>query len=498
MNFKKVIILLVLYFFTLTLLNAKTSISFFSGAYHFNNDDQLTYNQNSYSANKSVQFLNTDDRANVITGLLQLKYDTSYKKTEFNIDVARQGVWGTDNFQGRDQGRNPILVNRLHFWWYPTENISFLLGRHRYSIGEADRDYFFSDVLDGILLKYSFSDDMSIELEGDVVSNAAKPSVGIYGLINKDDEQVQDFNGDTVTARGGLNFSFKVPDLIGFKLFSYYLRYGGNTLGGADIAENGRNDINKADGDFLSMSGVRTTAKLGDLLEGDLTFAYSIGQDAQFDSTRKYNGFGTALAVTNKLNISDDMSNKATLGAGFFHKDFASMKGNSMGGQLLYGYRLYYASAYTNFYSFRDEGKRPDAIRQIDATNSKTFARLEDKFKMGGLGIRLMVLGLFQTDGMEYMGLEDEIEFTYKIDNIQFGLLGAIFLPSDYYSKRASTNFFLPQGSEPFYGGSLTVTYVLDLSFVNAIKEERDKEPPVDRTDELLDDQNDAIDADQF
>jgi len=466
-------------------LAATTSLEFVTNYYHFNNNDQRNYNADTFKANQSAEFLNTDDRLQIAAGALRLKYATKYKKTEFKVDIARLGYWGSDNLQGRDSGQNPITFNDLHFVWFPKPWINITFGRFTYSMGNVPKDYFFYDIIDGTKVDFKFSKNYEFQLMGDVFSNAAKHDIaGYLGIVRKDTEQIENFNGDTLTLRGGGTFQAYFA-----KLFSYYVRYGANSQNAADLAESGRNPLNKADGDFLSMSGTRFQKDLGKWGTPDLTVAYSYGKDYQFDGTRTYNGYAGALNYK-KVAEFEAIRWTSTMSAGYFQENFAAMKAQGVGNVLLFGYRAYHASPHAYFYHFRDYEKRKDNVQYVDRTNSKTFLSIKQEFDLKkwlpGFSLDLAVLGLFQTRGYEFMGTEFYSKISYKIDNITIYMEPTVYLPQSYYTKLATTNTFVANGTDPFFGISFNVQYLLDLDFISAQKAEIEDEAQ-DKTEDLLD-----------
>lgn len=466
-------------------LNA-ASIEFDSFYYYFNNADFRNYSAEQYKANQATSFLNGDDRTHLIFGNVRLKYQTKYKKTEFKADISRWAYWGTDNFQGRDAGQNPFTFRDLNFTWYPTDKITFLFGRYTYNIGNTRRDYFFHDIIDGGQLEFKFNPNFKLQVMGDIFSNAMKPDIaGYLGAIKKDPEQIDDFNGDTITARFGGFFQAYFA-----KLFSYYVRYGANTQGGADLSENGRNPLNKADGDFLSMNGIRLSKDFQTLGSVDLTASYSYGKDYQFDATRTYNAFAGAMNYHKKFE-AESLKYEPGFSGGWFDPNYASMKAASMGGTLLWQYKAYFASPHAYFYHFRDYGKRADQQQYIDRTNSKTFVKMSHEFQFKKTFLRNFtfeptVMALLQTSGYEYMGTEIEIMMNYRVDNIKFAAAPAVYLPSNYYTKYATTNTFVPNGNDPFFGFGFTLTYILDLDYIGAQKAEVEDEVQ-DKSEDILD-----------
>ncbi len=466
------------------------SIDFTTNFLHLDNNDFLNYDEERFSRDQSVDFLDTDDRASVLYGILTLRFNTQYKKTEFFLDISRQGYWGTDNFQGRDEGQNPILFNRLYFIFFPIEEVSFTFGRYKYSIGDTETDFFFSDVIDGLQIDYDIIDFLRLNLMGDVVSIGFRPEyAGIYSVVKKDDEEIENFRGDTFAFRVGGNLRYNLLDQLVLKPFTYFIRYGANNEGGADLSQNGRNDLNRSDNDHLSMSGIRLHKDMESYGIIDATFAYSVGVDNQFDGKREYNSFGVSLNYKLPFAFSD-YTMDSIFSLGYFNQDFASMKHQSMGGMLLWGIKGYHTSPYAYFYHFRDYGKREDSVTFVDRTNSKIFVRMQEKFHIDPFEILLHQLFLMESDSRQYMGTEVEMKIAYSFDNIKIALRGGVFLPTDYYPKRSITNNSIPAGKDPFYAILVQLTYVLDLDYIAATKEEKE---PEDKSGELLEEEKESI-----
>ena len=496
----KVLLLCCLFFFVSSQQDLYAlSLDLRTNFIHINNLDFQSYDKDKYRQNKSIDFLNTDDRANILYGSLNLRFDTQYKNTKFFLDIARQGYWGTDNFQGRDDGQNPILINRLYFSYSPGKIFSIHFGRHRYEIADARLDFFFSDVIDGLQINYQINGVLRVNLMADIVALAFRPDdAGIFSVVRKDSEQLGDFQSDTLTFRVGSYFNIKIHnELLYIKPFAYYLRYGATTDGGADLSENGRNTLNRADSDFLIMGGARFFGSIGERGGYDLTAAYSYGKDYQFDDERKYNGLAVAANYAYGFLSSDALhvSIKATLG--YFHQDFISMKARSPAGILLWGMKSYHAAPYAYFYHFRDYAKRKDAIRWFDRTNAKTFFLFAPELSYKAWQTSIHVLPLFETRSREinnrafsYMGTEIEFKLSYRFDNIKLTLIPAIYLPSTYYLERSAISNFLPPGQDPFYAVLFNVSSVFDLDFIAASEEPK---KPKDRSKELLEEEEETI-----
>ena len=462
----------------------------------FENADFQHYRKENFRNNQAVSAQNSDDAYRMAYGELRLLVEKQYKNSTLYIDMARAAHWGADNFQGRDKGQNAVYFRRLYFVQAFSPDLYLSLGRQKYEIGNAYQDYFFSDTLDGFSLTYSpFSDIFSINFMGDLLSNSVRnEETGRYGIVSKDEEGIDDFRGDTVTARAGFNLKLETAESpsstlssLGLRAFSYHLRYGASSQGAADLAENGKNPYNKSDGDFLAMSGLRFYSSFfAKSLSFDLTGAYAQGQDLQFASRHIYNDSAWALNLVWKAGAYPALQNELSLSAGYFRPYFASMKGTSMGAMLLGGYKGYHPAPHTAPYHFRDYAKQQDAPLFIDRTNPKSFLKLKERLKLGALGSSLSLLGLWETRSSEYMGSEVELSLEYRIDNIKFSKQSALFFPSSYYQRRSLANKFIPAGRDVFYGLRLGLEYVLDLDHITIKKSSKKRQPERNKAEELF------------
>ncbi len=433
-----------------------------------------------YRVNRSADYINSDDRLTFAYYNVSLSYYRKFLNSIFKIELYHSGFLGADNVEGGDQGKNPILFKDLHYIYYPVKNFSLKLGRFYFDIGGSERDYFFSDRIDGLNLQYRVNDSIYIQGLFDILGIASKPEgTRIWYGIEKDDEFIEDFNGDVISLRGGL-----VGKIYFARVFSFFLRYGANTQGGADIAENGKSIINKADGDYLSMSGARFSFDFGMAGEFDLTGAYSYGKDYQFYDEKIYNGFAFSLNYSKWFQQS--ILRRISFSSGYFHPGFCSMKAQSMGNTLLWAYKGYFPSPYAYFYHFKDYQKRTFGQTYIDKTIPKTFGRLDIDIKFWKFIISLSSVGLFESaPTLPYMGIENELTVNLIVDNITFSMMGAVFFPSNWYRDRATRltvnpgsifemlyypddylnriviNTYLPFGKDPFYGFSFSSSYTL-------------------------------------
>ncbi len=456
-----------------------TIITFQADAYHFNNDDFEDYNAKTYEKNKAVASENTDDAVNFAISTIKLDVHKKVSKSEFDLVMDRTGFWGNDNLMGKDQGGNPFRFLSMHCKVYPVDFYELTIGRFEYGIGSAKYDYFFEDIVDGVENRFIIPlgiDSLKISLLTEIMSNAAKPSdTYAWSALEKDSEEIDDFDGDTVSLRHGLSVSYYAATLFG-----YYVRYGANTSGAADTSEDGKSSLNEADHDYLFMGGLRAFYTAIGAVSTDATFAYSTGKDYQYEGGRDYDGYAGSL------NIAVDMSGTGlnlpvleefVTSTGYFSPKFCGMKADSPGGMITYLYKGYFVAPYANFYHFKDYAKDEYEVSTVDKTVSKTFIKNSLTTNVAGITSSVSSVVFFANedkdikvsnvagkntkgeDGLTYMGTEVDTEISYTIDQLELYIIGGVYLPSDYYSEKSKVNTYFTDGSDMMYGVNLGCTY---------------------------------------
>ncbi len=454
-------------------------IAFESMFLHVNNEDFTNYNQTTFERNQANPLLNTDDQKNIIYGNIKLTFRVQYQNIQLFFYFSRYAYWGNDNFQGRDLGNNPILVNNLYALYTPIKNFKLLLGRQPYRITDSLSYLMFYDIIDGIQINYNPFSNFKVHFMGDVLSVAISPSgVGIFSSIQKDDEQLENFRSDTISLRYGVNLSWSTTlpqpftkiERITFVPFHYFVRYGANTRGGADLAENGNNAFNKADNDFLILSGLKIISNITPKNQLEINFAHSYGKDDQITQRKIYNGTSvyahyhfTYIVKKILLNLTSTM--------GYFQPNFVSMKARTMGGLLLWGIKGYYPSAYTNFYHFQDYTKQNPQSALSDRTISKTFIKLKHSMQSNGYRLNLHGVSLFATQGFNYMGTELEAHISYTIQSFTINCVGAVYLPSGYHPSPLPIN---QQAKDPMYGIFIFSNFMINFGNQQKTNQETD------------------------
>ena len=374
------------------------SLHFYNYYYHFNNADFNAYNEKDFNGQQAFDDDNSDDALNLSYALLLFKSTLSYKGIALHLELARQAHWGADNFQGRDDAQNPLLINKAYINLALSENDRLSIGRQYYKLGQGHSqiDYFFSEVVDALLYKHSFKDLHSFEIMLDLLSNSVDTgNIGIHSIIQKDEEQIADFQGNTASLRFGMNLALALKSSTFLRLFSFYVNYGANTQGGADLAENGKNKRNRPDGDHLFWNGLRLYSKTKSAGEWEWTLAYSKGEDKQFAQVHDYSGIASVLSYN--IHISKAIQRNFNFSIGHFSDGYMGMKGRSMASVLLWSYKGYYASPFVDAYHFRDYAKEDSSASYIDRTTSKSFLLLNFELTNSIWSLKYSYLSLYES-----------------------------------------------------------------------------------------------------
>ena len=454
--------------------------------YHFNNADFMDYDPELFSEQSFSSSGNSDDQRHLALGSIALNLSAVHKQRRLVLQSSRSEGWGNDYFvNGGEDSRGELRSQNLaiiqlyigsHYDPVYTQNIlsntryndkesteislespesqhkqnngqlHWKLGRFHYAIGEARREYFFSDIIDGIYLKYTMQDsvfNLGLEAMGDVLSNSLDSSdMGTYAaLTSESSDAIMNFQGDTLALRygfqieGSLNFCrntgdqshalhvsdtvhshnnrpiealleesgdtkdtkkrlktnsnkyTQVANRLSLKLFYYRVDYGANTEGAADISENGRNTYNQADGDFLQITGLRLHGRLfQDRLRWDMSYAYADGIDKQLEGEHLYrDGAYFVNMSTSLIHKARPVKKQVYLhwSYGYFGSDFAGMKAEFVDFFLLRAYKSYHVAPYADFNHFRDYAKLQDASEYADRSHAKYFHKLSLSWQNG-------------------------------------------------------------------------------------------------------------------
>lgn len=438
--------------------------------FYLNNGDFRNYSHSVYADRKVLPAVNSDDALSYVTADIEFGF---YKKTghsEMNLNLCKSGYFGNDNLENADEALNPLRVHEADVAYTSDSGFICRIGRMPYSIGGSVHEYFFNDTIDGIAAEYTAVPGiypLGVSLTVDVLSNSFKgEAVRSGSTVNSDEERIDDFQGDTRSWRTGCVFS-----LVYVKTFHYYLRYGANTKGGADISENGKSAVNEADHDFITLHGLRLFYNFP-FFSTDFTAAWSYGHDYQYSGRHTYNGFAGAADFRLRLG-NDGMSvvpgSCLDLSCGFFQPEYCSMKASSPAGIALFSVKSYYLSPYAGAYHFIDGQKDPRSVSDYDSTVPKGFMKSAFLFSSDTIDWTLSHLVLFANENTDsvisnvpgtdekgrgiflFMGNEICAELSIKIDRFQINTGAGVFIPSDYYKIRSQFNTGFPDGTDPLY-----------------------------------------------
>ncbi len=450
----------------------KISLGFKTDGYLFNNNDFIEYDHKLYVKNKAIPEKSSDDKICFITSSIEINYSYITPETFLNIGASKNAYWGNNNLSNSSKDANNIAINSLYYNYSPTSNFKISLGRQYFSLGNSINDYFFSDDIDCVLLNLNIpaaNDIFSLYLITDLTGNSAYPNnANAWSGISKDDETIDDFNGDTLSLRYTYSMSFSF-----IKVYSSLIRYGASTKGSADISENGKNTLNETDNDHLFSGGTRLYKNFSKFGNGDFTFAYSSGKDYQIDAEKSYEGYATALNYSIPFGIEGfyvGYLKNYFLSFGHFSKGFCGMKGSTPGGILTSAYKGYALSPYAGNYHFKDFSKNKNTVTAIDITTPKSFFKTGFQIEIGKFKITISDLLLFANEdpkstissnsdknisgkgNFQYMGNEFSCRLDYKYNEIIIYAEGATYKPSSYYKIRSKYNQFIFNGSDFFYG----------------------------------------------
>jgi hypothetical protein len=452
--------------------------------------------------------LDTDDRQNF--GYTSVSAGVSYdvlENTTFNFGGALSGMWGSDQIGTSTEFGAPVYIYDLSVDWTAVDTgafeLSTTLGRQGFSIGGADEDFFFKDIVDGVTLTADLGAAGRVRvLVIDVFGEAGRPeNVDFTRFIGANVNTTNNFRGDTDVYRyGGVYELLDVVDGLDLRAFGFgaYIGAGrgaqvGEPTTGTDITRVGTAG-NFADDDYNFMFGARTnyTLDLEDLEVGVMAeFARSEGLDRRntkvglYDVNTNGNAYGAGANVLADLGAIDldarlrffraDGSNYTEEGGLLFSHGFTSMKGSETGGINMQRYAGWHPSAYVS--GFEGIADSPQDISRKAGTQSLH----------GGLGflfvdqIRLDVDAWYFQDTSETnldMSRIDEIEIpdawgmneselyaqerlgktlgtelnaalTYIAnDALSLYAVGGIFMPGDFYETRIERTAGTALGAE--------------------------------------------------
>lgn len=323
----------------------------------FSSRDNMDFRAQDNSSPQSV--IDSDDRISFGATQLLAGLDLRLNKSAaFGMSIAHNGLWGGGVF-GDAVSDNTLFVNTLFFDWTIVDTSAVELtgrfGRQFYSIGGANKDYFFRDVVDGATLEANFGKGGKLRvLALDLVAAQVRPDEVDFFRRSTTTSSNLNFGGDTNTTRHGLIYeNTDIVKGLEARAFGIYADVGaGNsaTSTGADLSYGGQLG-NFSDGDYNWIAGTRIgyyfedeakTMRVGGY--GEYARSGGLDRKATVYGLRDVTSDGNAFGV----NLSGDFKlGQLALGArgGYFRADgpqyasdgiiynygFVSMKGNHVG-----------------------------------------------------------------------------------------------------------------------------------------------------------------------
>lgn len=449
-----------------------------------------------------VDVYDNDDRAHVFTSRVSaaFEYDVLQDVT-VDFSLSHSGLWGGDKVGGTNAFGGFLYVDRLFVDWKaaqsPAFNLNLSIGRQPFEIGGAHRDFFFDDVVDGVVAEASFGKGGTLRvLALDVYSSALRPDdLNIGAAINSIGEPISTsaarYDGDTQTYRMGA--VYENTELVkGLQLrgFGFYADIGatGPYGTGSDRTFGGSHG-NMGDNDYTWMAGTRIGYELGGdafkmLAYGE--FAHSGGLDRKatnlglYDVKTNGNAFGGAVVPEFTVNqnfglrgrlqffMADGAQHTGDLGLKFNH-GFVGFKGAQAGGLATDRVAGWHPSAYISTLGVADSpndrerragtmmltaGVGTELLEKIDVdfdfyyfgdtsttnfdTSDAITASSELPFGYDEFDLRA------QERFGKALGMELDGRIGFRPNEVlSFWTQGAIFLPGDFYKveidRRAGT-----------------------------------------------------------
>lgn len=312
-----------------------------------------------------IDVYDSDDRANLFYTRVAAGFRyAALEDVAVELSMSHSGLWGGDKIGGTNAFGGLLFMDRLFVEWAavksPMVEVSTQVGRQPFEIGGAYRDFFFDDVIDGVVLNVDFKKAGKLRLLPiDLYSSALRPddinlAAGINSVGMVPSSSAARYDGDTNTFRmGGIYENTELVKGLALRAFGFYADIGGSgPLGtGSDRTFGGAHG-NVADSDYNWMAGTRIgyTLEAGNfkmLAYGE--YARSGGLDRKatnlglFDVTTNGNAFGGALLPS--LVLSPDLGLRARVqffmadgaqhagdGGMMFNHGFVSFKGSQIGG----------------------------------------------------------------------------------------------------------------------------------------------------------------------
>lgn len=312
-----------------------------------------------------IDIYDTDDRANIF--YTRVSSGFGYQVLDdvgVQLSLSHSGLWGGDKMGGANAFGGFLFMDRLFVEWnavkLPGVEITTQIGRQPFEIGGAYRDYFFDDVIDGVIVDIDLKKGGKIRLlPVDLYSSTLRPddvnlAAGINSVGTIPQSSSARYDGDTNTFRmGAIYENTELVKGLELRAFGFYADIGASgPLGtGSDRTFGGAHG-NVADNDYNWMAGTRIgyTIDAGNfkmLAYGE--FARSGGLDRKatnlglFDVLADGNAFGAGLVPSLTVNenfgvrgrvqfFMADGADHAADGGMMFNHGFVSFKGAQIGG----------------------------------------------------------------------------------------------------------------------------------------------------------------------
>jgi hypothetical protein len=441
------------------------SVVFEPAFFMYNNADLTNYKQSSYDDNKAIQSRNTDDKATFALSTLTLDYRKKYLNSELFMTIKADGYWGNDTLGKNSQ--SSLMFSTLYARTSFGRNSWVAIGRQEYGLGNTVNEYIFNSTIDGIVGNVSvdvYGIPLNIDLMTDVTGISSMPAnADRFATIRKDDEQIDDFKGNTVSVRAGGKI-----DYFCATLFGYYVRYAASSSGGTDISDNGKTTLNKVDGDYMYIYGGRLYNDFYVFGKADISCVFSDGYDYQQEKDIRYKG--NAFAFNYEFNIDKTrfqpgkyVNNiRFRLSIGRFSENYCGMDSDGLGGLLLDDYYGYQMSAIAGPYHFVDYNKDQNMPTYLDKSVSKNFIKTGLMISLWLFEVDYNLLFLKDSKNVE-LGKLHALSANYVDENLRFYLQGEYYLPGNYYKKTGKNNPFVPNGKDPFYCISAGARYEFTL-----------------------------------
>lgn len=434
------------------------------------------------------EILNSDDR--LTYGAAQVRGSLDWEVTDgvkLGLGVGHNSVFGLRAL-GDD---NTLFFDAINLGWTPvdTESVKFTatFGRQFFNIGGAPRDYFMSDLVDGLVLDLDLKEAGRLRvLAVDIIGTMVRPDETTFLSRQNTISSDLNFRGDNYTVRTGAVYELtQLVDGLDLRAFGFFADVGSGRPGatGSDRVYGGQLG-NFTDNDYTWMAGARggytyktDTLKLGGYAE----FARSGGVDRKdrtiglFDVVTEGNAIGAGLnaQLTSGTLVFDgsagffraDGPQYASSNGMMFNHGFVSFKGNQVGGLALDDTAGWHPTAYVGSWrgvenSPQDQERKAGTqvisgqlglgvkdtmqvalgIWHLQSTGSTgvTDANIDTISRELPYGFSEADLRAQQRIG-DTLGTELDLGLTYLAsETLNVFAVGAIFLPGDYYAKEIS------------------------------------------------------------